>query len=83
MAVTSTDGVHGMTANSFVSVALEPPLVLVSVANRARILALAIRAGRFGISVLAEDQRGIAQQFCGRGKVGLRMPFEMLVHIAT
>src|SRR5262245_4853482 len=78
VAVASTDAVHGMTANSFVSVALEPPLVLISIANHARILALVIHAGRFGISVLAEHQRAIAQQFCGRGKVGLETPFEML-----
>lgn len=76
--VEAQGGTHGMTANSFVSVSLDPPLVLVSVANRARMLDLLVGAGRFGISVLSEDQRPISQQFSGRGAAGLQVPLAKL-----
>ena len=46
---------HGMTANAFVSVSLDPPLVLVSLDNRSHMHRILPVAGRFGISVLAED----------------------------
>ena len=57
---------HGMTANSFVSISLEPPLVLVSVDVRTRMQALLARAGRYGVSVLREDQRALSDRFAGR-----------------
>ena len=67
--VTAVDGekTHGMTANAFVSVSLDPPLVLVSLDNRSRIHRILSSAGRFGVSVLAEDQRGLSEHFAGRG----------------
>jgi flavin reductase (DIM6/NTAB) family NADH-FMN oxidoreductase RutF len=48
---------HGMTANSFTSVSLSPPLVLVSVDNRARMQGVLAKSARYGISVLRADQR--------------------------
>ena len=47
--------VHGMTANAFMSVSLQPPLVLISVDRRAEDERALLREGaRYGISVLAE-----------------------------
>lgn len=60
------DRVHGMTANAFVSVSLEPPLILVSVDNRARMRQVIERAGRYGVSILAEDQASLSDHFAGR-----------------
>jgi flavin reductase (DIM6/NTAB) family NADH-FMN oxidoreductase RutF len=60
------DHEHGMTANAFTSVSLDPPLVLVSVAHRARIKPLLQASGRFAVSVLAEDQEVLALHFSGR-----------------
>ncbi len=57
---------HGMTANAFMSVSLEPPLVLVSIARRAKMCELLEKAGRYGVSILAEDQRELALHFAGR-----------------
>jgi flavin reductase (DIM6/NTAB) family NADH-FMN oxidoreductase RutF len=54
-----------MTANSFTSVSLRPPLVLVSIANNARMSRVLERGMPFGISVLADDQRSVSQQFAG------------------
>jgi flavin reductase (DIM6/NTAB) family NADH-FMN oxidoreductase RutF len=59
---------HGMTANSFTSVSLDPPLVLVCVDYRAKILQTFQRAERFGINVLSEGQRDLSQAFARRGE---------------
>ena len=56
-------GVHGMTANSFTSVSLVPPLVLVCVDERANLLPLLAAAGRFGVAVLNEDQQSFSELF--------------------
>ena len=56
---------HGLTANAFVSVSLDPPLVLVSLDNRSRMHRILPVAGRFGISVLAEDQKVLSDHFAG------------------
>jgi len=58
--------VHGMTANSFTSVSLDPPLVLISVDRRARTHALLEAEGRYVVSVLAEGHREWADRFAGR-----------------
>src|SRR5262245_29747719 len=63
---TSQDQVHGMTANAFMSVSLRPPLVLVSVDNRARMHALLNEGKRIGISVLSEGQEALSDRFAGR-----------------
>jgi flavin reductase (DIM6/NTAB) family NADH-FMN oxidoreductase RutF len=58
--------VHAMTANSFVSVSLDPPLVLVSLDNRSYMHQILPSVGRYGVSVLAEDQRTLSDHFAGR-----------------
>jgi flavin reductase (DIM6/NTAB) family NADH-FMN oxidoreductase RutF len=58
--------VHAMTANAFTSVSLEPPLVLVSIDNRARMHELLPETGRYGVSVLGSDQERVAMHFAGR-----------------
>lgn len=66
ISVATEDGVHGMTANSFTSVSLEPPLVLVCVDKRRTTHALLQQVKRFGISVLAEGQQDVSAWFAGR-----------------
>jgi flavin reductase (DIM6/NTAB) family NADH-FMN oxidoreductase RutF len=55
--------VHGMTANAFASVSLDPPLVLVCVDHSARTHAHLHAKKRFGINVLAEHQRVISEYY--------------------
>ncbi len=55
--------IEGMTANAFTSVSLNPTLVLVCVDHRARTHAHLHARKRFGINVLAEDQRGISEYY--------------------
>jgi flavin reductase (DIM6/NTAB) family NADH-FMN oxidoreductase RutF len=61
---------HGMTASSFISTAVDPPLVLVSLNRQSRTRELVARSGRFGVSVLNEAQREIAQRFAGVAEPG-------------
>jgi flavin reductase (DIM6/NTAB) family NADH-FMN oxidoreductase RutF len=55
--------VHGMTANAFSSVSLDPQLVLVCVDQKARTHAHLHAKKRFGVNVLASDQRAISQYY--------------------
>jgi flavin reductase len=59
----SEDEVHGMTANAFTSVSLDPMLVLVCVDQRARTHAHLHAKKRFGVNILAEDQRPISEYY--------------------
>jgi len=63
--LTVDDGgkVHGMTANAFTSVSLEPLLVLVCVDRKAKTHAHLHARKRFGVNVLAETQREISQYY--------------------
>ncbi|WP_321572648.1 flavin reductase family protein [Parafrankia colletiae] len=65
---TVVDGRHlAMTANSFVSVSLEPLLVLVSVRQDARFHDPLLAAGVWGVSVLAADMSQASRDFARRG----------------
>src|ERR1700758_409696 len=55
--------VHGMTANAFTSVSLDPMLVLVCVDHSTRTHAHLHAKKRFGINVLCEDQRAVSEYY--------------------
>ena len=55
--------VWGVTVNSFTSVSLEPPLILVCIDRAATSHDRLIAARTFAISVLAEDQADVAKRF--------------------
>lgn len=54
---------HGLTVNSFNSVSLEPPLVLWSLATRARSMQAFNRASHYIVNVLAAHQLELALRF--------------------
>ncbi|OFB35815.1 flavin reductase [Mycolicibacterium sp. (ex Dasyatis americana)] len=58
-------GVHGVTVNSFTSISLDPPTVMISLkAGRAH--QLISDSGVYGVSVLSEGQQGHSRYFTGR-----------------
>src|SRR6478736_2169976 len=64
----ATDGqVIGLTANSFNSVSLTPPLVLWSLARAAASLSVFSAGSHYAINILAADQRELAERFALRG----------------
>jgi flavin reductase (DIM6/NTAB) family NADH-FMN oxidoreductase RutF len=64
--------VHGMTANSFTSVSLDPLLILICVSENAQLLPLIQRHGRFGVNILRDNQRAISEYFARTEEVRRR-----------
>ncbi|MEW6100279.1 MAG: flavin reductase family protein [Pseudomonadota bacterium] len=56
----------GLTANSFNSVSLEPPLVLWSLALRAGSMPVFARGSHYAINILAADQVELAERFASK-----------------
>lgn len=66
-AVTDATGrPHGLTINSFTSVSLDPPLILICIDYRAAILAPFRAATYFGLSILSHEQQEISTRFATR-----------------
>lgn len=63
--ITTYDGrePHGLTANSFSSVSLEPPLALFSLARSADCFDAFQTAETFGVNVLGADQQALSSRF--------------------
>lgn len=57
---------RGMTANSFTSVSLEPPLVLICIADRAGSYDAFAQSESFAINILSEEQKDTAVHFASR-----------------
>ena len=71
--------VHGMTANAFMSVSLEPPLVLISVDRRTKMCGFLHEGSTYGVSVLCESQSALSDRFAGRpGTDGADPRFELI-----
>ena len=60
------DGPHGLTVNSFSSLSLEPPLVMVAVALNSAQLAGFEKSDFFAVNILAEGQRHLSIRFAQR-----------------
>jgi flavin reductase (DIM6/NTAB) family NADH-FMN oxidoreductase RutF len=59
---------HGMTANAFASVSLDPLLVLVCVVKDAMMHKVLDEVGCFAVSILAGDQEDLARYFSDPGR---------------
>jgi flavin reductase (DIM6/NTAB) family NADH-FMN oxidoreductase RutF len=70
--------VHGMTANAFTSLSLDPPLVLACLAKRARIGDHVRRAGSFTVNFLRADQIALSRFFAGAWDRPTRPPFRFI-----
>lgn len=66
--IPGASGHVGITANSFNSVSLDPPLVLWSLERAALSLPVFEQAGEFVVNVLAADQVALSNRFAGRGQ---------------
>ncbi|MDI6029144.1 flavin reductase [Corticibacterium sp. UT-5YL-CI-8] len=58
---TTSAGPIGVTANSFSSLSLDPPLVLWSIARTSRSFEAFRQSSHFAVSILAEDQMAVSQ----------------------
>lgn len=70
---------RGMTASSFTSVSLEPPLVSVCIDKDARTHPTLMESDHFVINLLADDQAPLADRFAEAGLSGLEQ-FQTVAH---
>ena len=63
---TSAGALIGLTANSFNSLSLSPPLVLWSLSQAAGSMPALSTGSHYAINVLAADQKALAERFAGR-----------------
>lgn len=70
----------GMTATAFMSVSLEPPLVLISLRNESRMDELLSRQDHWAVSLLTDGQRQTAGRFAMKGRLSDRLLFQELPH---
>ena len=66
----------GMTATAFMSVSLDPPLVLVSLRDGSRMDDLLMEQPRWAVSVLTDAQRQTAGRFAMKGRLSDRLLFQ-------
>src|SRR5260370_29825666 len=64
---------HAMTVNAFLSVSLDPPLVLISLNNRSRMNTHLHPGKCYGINVLSASQEEHSRHFGGRPVEGLEV----------
>lgn len=70
------DEVHGMTANAFMSVSLEPKLVAISIGDKAKMLKYINSSKQFAINILSADQKELSKQFAGQLDSNMNVGFE-------
>ena len=61
--VEENGSVHGMTANGIASISLEPMLAMVCVGHSAKTYPILESTGKFGINILAENQKAIGEYY--------------------
>jgi flavin reductase (DIM6/NTAB) family NADH-FMN oxidoreductase RutF len=76
---TVLDGnVHGMTANAFMSVSINPKLISISIDEKAQMLEKISQSGRFAVSILSEKQTDVSRHFAGQIKERREFEFDWI-----
>ena len=76
---TETNGsIRAMTANSFTSLSLDPPLVLFCVGKTAHLSAHLRDATAFSVNILAQSQQDLSTYFAGGWKQASPPPFAFI-----
>ncbi|MGE8081693.1 flavin reductase family protein [Peribacillus loiseleuriae] len=76
---TEMDGdTHAMTANAFMSVSLDPKLVVISIGEKARILNKIKENRTFTVNILSADQQEMSMIFAGQIKEHREVEFGYL-----
>ena len=77
--VRDESGLHGMTASSFTSIALDPPLILISVGESNATSSRIESVGTFAVNVLGAGQHAIGAEFARPG-IEKSLAFDHLPH---
>ena len=67
---TALDGrLRGVTVSAFTSVSLDPPLVLIALANEATMRDMLAESGIFAVNLLSDDQEFLSERFAARAPI--------------
>jgi len=83
-AVTTTlDGrLRGVTVSAFTSVSLDPPLVLIALANETTLRNMLAESGIFAVNLLSDDQEFLSERFAARAPL-VNEEFEGVPYFVT
>ncbi|NSL50598.1 flavin reductase family protein [Calidifontibacillus erzurumensis] len=70
--------IHGMTANAFMSVSLNPRLVAISISEKAKMLEKINNSKRFVVNILSNEQKNLSMHFAGQLIEGVSVEFETI-----
>lgn len=70
--------IYGLTANAFMSVSLDPKLVLISLMKESRTLPIIKKSETFAVNILADDQLHVSKAFASKEKDLSGITFEEL-----
>ena len=74
------DGPHGTTVNSFSSVSLDPPMVLICLRRGARTAHALEYSGHFAVNILAQHQQSLGRLFATRSRPSGSAAFAHIAH---
>ncbi|MDT3395873.1 flavin reductase family protein [Streptomyces sp. B1866] len=74
------DGPHGTTVNSFTSLSLDPPLVMISLGAASRTAAVVAAAGAFTVNILSRGQAELGARFAAKGRPSGHAAFARVPH---
>jgi flavin reductase (DIM6/NTAB) family NADH-FMN oxidoreductase RutF len=72
------DETHSMTANAVTSLSLDPMLVLVCIARRAKMAGFLEKASGFSINILRDEQQALSSYFAGAWPEANPPPFRFV-----
>lgn len=79
---TEVDGeVHGMTANAFMSVSLDPKLVVISIGENASMLEKIRNSKKYAVNILSKDQKELSMLFAGQLNEHREVAFDWLADL--
>lgn len=81
IATKTEDGIYGMTANAFMSVSLNPKLIMVSIDNKANMLGRIKESNRFSVNILSEEQQDISMHFAGQTNENKKIDFKSVQNV--
>jgi|GEM_PF-698099 len=70
--------IHGMTANAFMSISLNPKLVLISIGEKAKMLEKIQQSKKYAVNILSHDQQVLSMNFAGQLEKPVDVQFEQL-----
>nr|WP_138417709.1 flavin reductase family protein [Aquibacillus sediminis] len=75
------ENIHGMTANAFMSISMDPKLVTISIDNKATMLEKINISGSYAVNILSEQQKDISMHFAGQTKEKKEIEFGRLMDV--